>query len=175
MGDGWFGVRSVHLATIDEDWALYFLKVLKEWSTINPTLTVKKNIPYSDLFQVNLYSRFVMEFLKDNKPTNFVEFLKGFFDAEGSFCFSKKDHKIRLYNTNLMLLQEIKGFLSEKGIKSYIYRTHSKEYPNRFSAKPCYALEITNNKGVFWFYKNIGFRIGRKQERLEEWWRGYDG
>lgn len=161
-GDGWFGDRSTHLATIDTEWATYFSQVIKEWSGITPTLKLRKQKPH-DLWLVNLYNRFVMEFIRDTEPTDFLEFLKGFADAEGSFTHPTKAYHrkrvLRLANSNIELLNTIKTALLEHGINVGIYGPY----------KGVYSLAISNNKGILWFYKNIGFRIRRKQERLEEW------
>lgn len=175
-GDGWFGNREVHLATVDEDWALHFAKVIEEWSSVKPTLTVRKKAPYQDQHYVNLYNRFVMEFIRDTEPTDFLEFLKGFFDAEGCFHLGKRKSSryISLTSSNLTLLQKIQNYLLCYGVHTYISK--KPQVNGRIgdhvlvARKTSYHLYINRNRDIFWFYKNIGFRIGRKQKRLEEWW-----
>lgn len=171
-GDGWFGARDVHLATVDEDWAIYFLTILKNWSSVKPTLRIRKIPSYHNQFLVSLNNRFIMEFIKENEPSSLLEFIKGFYDAEGGFYFDKKNHFVSLTNSNIKLLHKIRNFLLSHGVQAYIYEKpiRNGRVGNRivFARKQTYTLRIANNKGIFWFYKNVGFRIGRKQRRLEE-------
>lgn len=172
-GDGWIVKRSVYLATIDEDWAIHYLSVLKDWSGVTPTLRVRQVPPYRDQFLVSMYNDFVADFIKENKPTVFFEFLKGFCDAEGSFPNNSRGNFISITNSNVVLLRKIKNFLSQHGITAYIYKKPMRngQIGGRtiIARKQNYTLRIANNRGIFWFYKNIGFRVERKQKRLEEW------
>jgi intein/homing endonuclease len=157
-GDGSFGRNVLRLyAGKDQDFAEYFASHLFEWSKVLPRI-----YNYRGYWIVSLCRVHVNQFISENEPSNFMEFLKGFYDAEGG-CYLWKHPKgyligrIHLANTNLALLQKIQQFLATQGIDSYIYKKRGK----------IYDLSISNKKGIIWFYRNIGFRIKRKQERLK--------
>jgi len=108
------------------------------------------------------------------------EFLQGLFDGDGgiSICITKRQFKVIIFltNSNLELLKYVKQLLMERyGIKSKIKLSSRagviRQLPTgrKFTTKRCcWTLTIQYLEDVIKFYKYIGFKIQRKQERLED-------
>jgi intein-encoded DNA endonuclease-like protein len=101
-------------------------------------------------------------------------FLRGFADSEG--CVNKRGY-IRIYNTNIELLTYVKDLLKRLNIESTGPRIHvrrgtvirdprtGKQYMTK---KDVYVICI-RARSIMNFYRRVGFAIGRKQRRLEEY------
>jgi intein-encoded DNA endonuclease-like protein len=99
-------------------------------------------------------------------------FIRGFADSEGSV---DKRGYIIIYNTDYELLTYVKDLLKRLGIESTgpkplnkhgsIARFRNGSYKRR---KDSYYIYIKTDSNMN-FYKNIGFTIGRKQRRLENY------
>jgi intein-encoded DNA endonuclease-like protein len=101
-------------------------------------------------------------------------FIRGFADSEG--CVRKEGY-ITISNTNYELLTYVKDLLKRLGIestgpwpigrqgKTFYDPTKMKRYTHK---KECYYIYIGSGSNIN-FYKNIGFIIGRKQRRLENY------
>jgi len=191
QGDGYLSISPsqyrVILKVKDKDFAEFFKMSLDTWTDENSIIKFKES---TKEWMVILYRRHVAEFVNENEVSNFIEFLKGFYDAEGYATISDKNwgwirkdgtkcfkysRVIGLVNTNLELLKKIKEFYAKNEVIVSIYKMSSKIGDLRkikgrgFVVKnDCWTLNIQNRKGFEWFYKNIGFRIGRKQEKVIE-------
>ncbi|MCL7390373.1 MAG: hypothetical protein LZ173_10680, partial [Thaumarchaeota archaeon] len=101
-------------------------------------------------------------------------FIRGFADSEG--CVNKID-QIRIYNTDLRLLTYVKDLLKRLNIESTGPKLHTrrgtairdpktgKQYPRNKDVYYIY-VRVSSNE---YFYRHVGFTIGRKQTRLEEY------
>jgi len=101
-------------------------------------------------------------------------FLRGFADSEGSVS---EEGYIRIYNTDYRLLEYIKDLLKRLGIEStgpWTKRQQGKTFYDHKKMKSytynkeLYYIHIRADSNIN-FYKNIGFTIGRKQRRLENY------
>lgn len=107
-----------------------------------------------------------------------ADFIKGFFDSEGSINSSKHGNwnrvwKINCSNTNIDLLNTVKRLLFNLGIDSTIsLGKHKgseivKKEKTYYKNKDVYSLGIPS-KHHHKFVRLIGFTIKRKQDRLNE-------
>jgi len=97
------------------------------------------------------------------------DFLKGFFDSEGSITKYDKDHGqcLRLSNNNLTLLRYVTQLLEMQGIKmSFRLAKFTK------TGNPNFELYTYNPQALRKFLEKIGFSISRKQQRLVERFEG---
>jgi len=106
------------------------------------------------------------------------DFLRGFFDAEGSVDVSAKTlfrYQIGAENTNITLLREVKRVLQEEfGIQSVLDRKREPGAPKRIrgesfmTKRTSFAVLIRRLSGMRSFAVRIGFSIGRKQVKLQD-------
>lgn len=108
-----------------------------------------------------------------------AEFVSGFFDAEGCAAVGAGGKSLsvnlRASNTNVTILQLIRGLLNEKfGITSSI---HVGRKPQGISLvhgekvhfkRTVFALRISRRRDVVEFARKIGFASIRKQRKLED-------
>ena len=85
------------------------------------------------------------------------EFLKAFFDDEGSIFKAGNRGIIKLYSINLKGLKQIQRMLTRFNVTSYISSGYG-------ASRNVYAVIIKDLKS---FYNKIGFNLRRKQEKLE--------
>jgi len=103
------------------------------------------------------------------------EFLRGFFDSDGTVIFSKKS-KVRYvsasnYDTEVLrLCQDLLGGLK---IHSKIYLHRRKGTPVNIRGEiyhysnDLYEIRIHRRDSVLKYFQDIGFSISRKQAKLE--------
>ncbi|MEK6904138.1 MAG: LAGLIDADG family homing endonuclease, partial [Nanoarchaeota archaeon] len=148
---------------------------LEKWSG----LKVRYKINKEGLHQINLYSvdacRIVNNFdlneiPKLDRELQFI-FLRGLFDSDGGVIgknlnFRKEAKRwIHFSNNNALLIKIVRVIFDDMKIKYSI----SKRIHSGFGSKKWqYEIKIYNLKGIFKYYKNIGFSIKRKQEKLKE-------
>jgi intein-encoded DNA endonuclease-like protein len=137
-------------------------------------------------YVVEVYSQTLYELLK--KPVDldrlkkYIEhcercmaaFLRGFADSEG--CVDKRGY-ITISNTTYELLTYVKDLLKHFDIEST--GPWTKRKPGKTFYDPKTMKRYMHNKELYYihiragsninFYKNIGFTIGRKQRRLENY------
>lgn len=89
-------------------------------------------------------------------------FIAGVFDSDG--CISK-DHKyngkIRLWSKYKEGLLQIKNILEVNSMEPRIYRRRQGRYE-------CYELTLIRNRDLILFREKFGFKLFRKQEKLEQ-------
>jgi intein-encoded DNA endonuclease-like protein len=121
------------------------------------------------------------KFLSQNTLQNLIpivekypeEFVRGFFDAEGTVSLGgrkKKQVKIIAYNNNVELIKLIQKLLLKKfDIDSsiYIHARAGEKRGNAIANSNCYALMICRKESVLKFRREIGFSITRKMRKLE--------
>jgi len=164
---------------VDKDFAEYFHNTLERWSGLKASLSSHQRKHRKLGWHVVLCSVFVAEFLKESEPSINLEFLKGFYDSEGCIYYGKGNPRgwsryVSISNSKLELLEKIKQFLEEQGVKSYLRLVVKKGQLGKindrtfYHNKDCFTLFIFSNHGIRWFAENIGFRIQRKQAKLLE-------
>ncbi|RLG39614.1 MAG: hypothetical protein DRO05_08350 [Thermoproteota archaeon] len=108
-----------------------------------------------------------------------LEFLKAFFDCEGSItafinAYGRFVARIEIANTDLELLKRILTKLEEIGIRGRLVIAHRKgkvlvSSRGRITArKDCYSLTIYKIRGIIRFARVIGSSIPRKREKYEK-------
>jgi|SRR3989344_4456929 len=181
LGDGYFtkGYNYPRIGFSSSD--LDFIKLIKNiiYKNFGFNLNIiksnlsDKNINWRDHYKISsrrlypLLSKFMTNnkeipaFIKLSNKVIKANFLSGFFDAEGGICISRiksrnaLDRRIYLYQKDLKILKKIKLYLRLFDISSFI------QYQ-----KGAYALNVWGLKSFNNFNKNIGFKIKRKQDKL---------
>ena len=175
LGDGHISNRRITLSATDKDFVENFKFNLEAWSkyksrfysrSIRTDKKIKKRklqwACYLDSIEIE---KFIKNFNinKINSKSKKSNFLKGFFDAEGSFS---KDYELIAYNTNLKLLELVSKFLADLSLKNQI-KTYTVKNINGIKIQYHY-LKVTGESRLR-FYQKIGFSIQRKQEKLMSW------
>jgi intein-encoded DNA endonuclease-like protein len=98
-----------------------------------------------------------------------IQFIRGFFDAEGTVCDEKGclNGIVKIRNTDLKLLNMVKRLLESLNIiptRIYIDR---KGGGNCFGSKDVYGLHIIRRDEVSRFYELVGSNIKRKKIRMQ--------
>ena len=126
-----------------------------------PFVRLRSKLAYEDLLKYASYFskdwRIKDELLKSSKEIK-KEFLKAFFDDEGSICKEGKRGIIKLYSINLQGLRQIQKLLIGFNIQGKIY-------PGYGLKRNVYAILI---RDLRLFHDKIGFNLKRKQDKLEK-------
>lgn len=125
-------------------------------------ISSKKTIP-SSIFEVNL--------------KEVGSYLSGLYDCDGWVQISnnrKKTAIIGFCSSSRDLLNEMKVIMQGMGIESSISKTFNAgpmKFPNQktYQCKDAWDLHITGYDNIKLFSELIGFRIKRKQERVDEY------
>lgn len=152
---------------------IYLVYGLKMTRGLNPSGKTNEWIPF-----VNLYSKKVYEDLlrygnyrsynwslpnQIKKSSNKIktEFLRAFYDDEGSVICNNKTNsiEIRLYSINKKGLLQLKSLLEKFGIYSRLAKGYGLK-------RNVFAIVVNRKKEVKKFSKLIGFNLKRKQEKL---------
>jgi len=107
------------------------------------------------------------------------EFLQGLFDGDGSVTMRVSPRpefivRITLCDSNLELLEFTKRLLRKLGIESKILLNRKRGTKTTICGRECtinedcWVLTINRQKDIIKFYKHVGFRIQRKQEKLRD-------
>lgn len=156
------------LSSFEKDMlSVYGLKLTKGFKNSGitgkpiPFVRLRSKLAYEDLLQYATYNS------KDWRIKNWIlsssknikrEFLKAFFDDEGSIVPQGKKGIIKLYSINKYGLKQVQKILLEFNINS--------ELNSGYGAKRnVYALLIKDLKK---FYNEIGFNLERKQKKLDK-------
>jgi len=116
---------------------------------------------YDDLLRYTSYFSEDWKINKEIKQSSLIlkkEFLRAFFDDEGSVIPEGEKAIIRLYSINLLGLKQIREILSEFKIETHFQKGFGLK-------RNVHALVI---KDIKRFDKLIGFNLKRKQEKLKE-------
>lgn len=172
---------KIKLKVADREFAEAFRDALKSIGA-NPILGFEKNITRSSRWYVEATSKDLFMFLKQPEEKLFKvakeyprEFLRGFFDSEGSVVWyePRKSLVISASNYDVDILNFCKELLQELGIYSKIYLTKRQGMPivirgeRYYYNNNLYELRILRRKSVLKFYEEIGFIIFRKRQKLE--------
>jgi len=172
----------IRLKVVDREFAEEFKRCLEALG-LKPSLRLERDRTRCDRWCVEANSRILYEFLTQPKERLFevakeypAEFLRGFFDSEGTVYINPKDPRIarvRASNYDLELLEFMKALLLDLGIYSTIYITKKKGDRSNIRGKiyryrkDFYTIDISRKDSVKKFAINVGFTIKRKQNELE--------
>jgi hypothetical protein len=177
-------IYRIGLKVVDKDFVVAFRRDILAILTKDdgyPIYAVKKRGQYSCEIRNRMLYEFMKKPLEEHKP--FIEkypasFLRGFYDSEGNVhnYVGKTGacHQfIRVSNTNLSLLLYVQNLLaSHFSIFSHLTVAAKRGYINFLNGrkvvltKDCYSLGFGHKNDVLKFYKEIGFSIKRKQDKL---------
>ncbi|NJE60974.1 LAGLIDADG family homing endonuclease [Thermococcus sp. 21S7] len=186
LGDASLSERNyqyrIRLKVVDREFAQNFERAVRAIGA-NPRAGFERNRSRANRWWVEVTNKELFMFLKGPKEKLFEvgreyprEFLRGFFDSEGSVYVNTKDPRRAAvvadhYNTEVLKL--CKELLGTLGIHSTIYLVKKKgtkvmirgqeyQYNNDL-----YRISIHRRTSVARFAEKIGFSISRKQEKLE--------
>ena len=180
IAEGSISSNKIEFCNTDENWVSLFQEKWEKTFPDSKLHKFKKN-PSSygkkEYYRLECHCRYTIEFLKNiglypvksayknvpnlllKSPKNVLtEFLKTFFEGEGSLGFAKKMMEIRLCSTSESLITTIQLLLLRYGIDSF------KRYDKH---KNLFLLQIRGKRNFLRFYKEIGFISQRKNRRLE--------
>nr|WP_240910668.1 LAGLIDADG family homing endonuclease [Thermococcus sp. MV11] len=178
----------IRLKVMDRDFAQNFERALKAMGA-NPRTGFERNRGRANRWWVEVTNKELFMFLKGPKDRLFEvaraypkEFLRGFFDSEGSVYVDTKDPRkaaVVADNYDRDILEFCKGQLEILGIHSTIYLAKKKgtkvlirgqeyQYNNDL-----YRISIHRRASVARFAEEIGFSISRKQEKLRIFLEAY--
>ncbi|MEK6932932.1 MAG: LAGLIDADG family homing endonuclease [Nanoarchaeota archaeon] len=122
---------------------------------------LSKNVYYDLLRYGNYYSynwRLPKQIKNANKKIK-IEFLKAFYDDEGSVINYNTNIEVRLYSINKKGLLDLKSLIEKFGINSRLVKGYGLK-------RNVYAIVINKKNDIKLFSKIIGFNLERKQEKL---------
>jgi intein-encoded DNA endonuclease-like protein len=125
----------------------------KEWNDVYFCNITSKQFYYFLLKPISEHHAFIQK--------NPLDFLRGFFDSEGSFSLKSCMH-LRVGNTNKEIMDYVKKLLDENGIFLNLY-IEKRQPP----LKTFYVLGTGKRSNIQAYNDKIGFTIKEKQKRLE--------
>ena len=124
-----------------------------------PFVRLRSKLTYEDLINYATYKskdwKIKSKILQSSKQVR-KEFLRAFFDDEGSVTNEGKRSIIKLYSINFKGLKQMQKMLLDFGVSSNII-------PGYGAKRNVYAVLI---KDLVKFNKEIGFNLKRKQDKL---------
>ncbi|NJE31006.1 DNA endonuclease [Thermococcus sp. 18S1] len=187
LGDASISNRNyqyrVRLKVVDKDFAESFEKALKSIGA-NPRTGFEHDSGRTDRWWVEVTNKELFMFLKGPKEHLFEiarvyprEFLRGFFDSEGSAIVYPNRARVEASNYDLEVLELCKELLERLGIHSKIYKTkrkgqtvviRGKEYQYNSNL---FTLRIYRQDSVYRYTVEVGFTIQRKQTQLLQYFK----
>ncbi len=172
----------------DRDYLENFVSSLvKELFNLTPSFIIKKN---QNSINLRIRSKSIFYFLKQSgfpvgrkgevfppqwiikKDLLFRRFIRGIFDTDGYLCIKNKEGKkypvIGLVSKSISLLEPIKCFLESLNITSYLGSHSSNNNPRYKKEWIVYKLQISGNKNVNLFFKEIGSNNQRNKLKHKE-------
>ena len=169
---------KVKLKVIDREFAEAFERALRGIG-LNPRIGFEKDRTRTGRWYVEATSKGLFRFLVGPRDRLFEvarayprEFLRGFFDSEGSAVVSKSRVKVLASNYDIEVLRLCQNLLEGLGIHSKIYKTKHKGQPVVIRGKQyrynsdLFTLTINRKESVYRYTREVGFSISRKQNKL---------
>jgi uncharacterized ubiquitin-like protein YukD len=113
-----------------------------------------------------LWAKKPYSLISSSKNSEFLSFLAGLIDAEGSIMFKKsnKQYVIRIYNEDIILLKKVKARLENLNYTPYIYKNGNKGETRFYLGKiivynkDYYALQLSKKDEILRLLKNLKLR-----------------
>lgn len=169
---------AIRLKVIDREFAEVFAKALREIG-LNPSVGFEREKTRSNRWYVEAYGKGLFMFLKGPKERLFDvarayprEFLRGFFDSEGSVIVTKNRIRVEACNYDWEVLELCRKLLDNLGIHSKIYKTKQKGQTVAIRGKEyrytsdLFTIKIYRIASVYRYMQEVGFTISRKQNKL---------
>jgi len=172
--------NKIEFCNIDEEWVNLFEQ---KWKKVFPDSKLHKfkrkpsSYGKKDYYRLECHCRYTLEFLKNiglsftksrhrvfpqlllESPKEVLsEFIKSFYEGEGSIGYARKFKEIRLCSTSKDLLDKFQIALLRFGIDSF------KRYDKY---KDLHLLQLRGKRNFLRFYKELGFVSQRKKALLE--------
>lgn len=197
-GDGFineYKTRQAYIIEItgnklkDKDYLENFVvKMTKNLFNFIPKIYEKKN---ENTIRLVICSKGIFYFLKENYfpvgrkgeivPPKWIinnslllkKFIRGFFDTDGYLCLKNKERKkypvIGIVSKSKSLLTIMQDFLKSLGISSYLGSHSSNNNPRYEKSWIVYKLQISGNKNIKTFFKEIGSNNPRNLNKYNEY------
>jgi intein-encoded DNA endonuclease-like protein len=169
---------NVKLKVVDKEFAEAFEEALKDIG-MKPRSGFENDRTRSGRWYVETSSKSLYLYLRGSKERLFKvameyprEFLRGFFDSEGSVIATGNSIRVEACNYNREVLEFCQELLNELGIHSKIYKTKRKGQPVVIRGKQyhytsdLFTLKIYRIESVYRYMSEVGFTIPRKQDKL---------
>jgi len=173
----------IRLKVVDRDFAESFENALKSIGA-NPRTGFEHNSGRTDRWWIEVTNKELFMFLKGPKERLFEiarvyprEFLRGFFDSEGSAIVYPNRVRVEASNYDLEVLELCKELLERLGIHSKIYKTKRKGQTVVIRGKEyqynsdLFTLRIYRQDSVYRYTVEVGFTIQRKQTPLLQYFK----
>lgn len=187
-GDGYWRKRITPERTSGEigldvknlDFAKEFEKRLKRWSGIQPKFWQKNGKFYVALYSidaVNIAQEIGLKRITNSSKKVKADFLRGLYDSEGGVTGTNLDKRkfacrwIHFSNSNKETISIVSKLL--KDFKIY-HKIKSRIHSGFGSKKLQYEIQTFGLENFKKFYKNIGFSIKYKKDKLLEVINSYD-
>lgn len=187
-GDGYWRKRITPKRTSGEirldvrnlDFAKEFEKRLKRWSGIQPKFWEKNGNFYVALYSidaVNIAQAISLKEIANSDKKVKANFLRGLYDSEGGVLGKNLDRRkfasrwIHFSNSNKETILIVSKLLKDFGIN---HKIKSRIHSGFGSKKLQYEIQIFGLENFKKFYKNIGFSIKYKEDKLLEVVNSYD-
>ncbi|NJF25928.1 LAGLIDADG family homing endonuclease [Thermococcus sp. Bubb.Bath] len=169
---------NVKLKVVDKEFADAFAEALKDIG-LKPRSGFENDRTRSGRWYVETSSKSLYLYLKGSKERLFEvatkyprEFLRGFFDSEGSAIITRNRIRVEACNYNKEVLEFCQELLNGLDIYSKIYRTKRKGQPvvirgeQYHYTSDLFTLKIYRLESVYRYMREVGFTISRKQNKL---------
>ncbi len=180
IAEGFIGRDKIEFCNTDEDW---MRKFEEKWSSIFPDSKlhkfIKKPSSYGrkEYMRLECHCRYTIEFLRNigllvckakdkdvpegilRSPKDVLtEFIRAYFEGDGSISYTQKMMEIRACSMSKKLLKTLQVILLRFGIDCFL-RIDKRHNLN--------LLQIRGKRNFLRFYKEIGFVSERKNKKLE--------
>ena len=169
---------KVKLKVVDREFAEAFGSALRGIG-LNPRMGFENDRTRTGRWYVEATSKSLFRFLTGSRERLFEvakayprEFLRGFFDSEGSAVVSKGRVKVVASNYDIEVLRFCQNLLEGREIHSKIYKTKRRGQPVMIRGKQykynsdLFTLTINQKESVYRYTREVGFSIPRKQNKL---------
>ncbi len=172
----------IRLKVIDREFAEEFKRCLEALG-LKPSIRLERDRTRCDRWCVEANSKILYEFLRQPKEKLFevvrkhsVEFLRGFFDSEGTvgLCEKYRSLYIGAANYDIEVLKFARNLLKQLRIHSKIYKMKRKGDLSKIRGKiyryksDLFILVIRRRADVKRFIETVGFSIQRKMTKAKK-------
>lgn len=116
-------------------------------------------------------SAFVPKQILQSPPSVMKAFIRGFFDAEGSVCLNKDCYTVSCASVSEDIIRTISIMLESFGIRNTI----GENKPGTLGKRNVFTLTMSSIEDATKFYNKIGFRLNRKQVKLQKAIMNFNG
>ena len=155
-GDGQVEDKRITITDGEKNFLEKIAKLVMKYLKLNPKIRKRKNVK---AYTLRIYNKDYVKTVRANmtKEEIDVNFIRGFFDAEGTMYTYKQYLIIEMCSSNRKILEKISNALKQLKISSYIKR-HKYFHKYRRKTYSKYILVIKRKESVTRFLRTIGLR-----------------